>query len=65
MEEENKDFDFEEEGGGLVTPQRRNPGAELKGSARKLTASLDSVLSNMKRHRQIDQMDETETPKKA
>ena len=58
--EENKDFDFEEEGaGGLVTPQRRTPGSALKGSARKQTTSFNNVLSNMKRHREIEQMDDT------
>jgi len=62
QEEENKDFDFDEEGleGLLVTPQRRLPGSELKGSARKQTTSLTSVLSNMKRHRQIEEMDQKE-----
>ena len=33
----------------------RNPGSELKGSARKQTTSLNSVLSNMKRHMKIEQ----------
>ena len=62
----NKDFDFDDDFGSdsLVTPQRRNPGSALKGSARKQTTSLDSVLSNMKRHREIEEMDD-ETPKKA
>jgi len=62
QEQENKDFDFEEEGlEGLLTPQRRGPGSELKGSARKQTTSLNSVLSNMKRHRQIEEMDKNDT----
>jgi len=49
------DFDFEEESQGVVTPQRRAPGSELKGSARKQTASFNTVLSNMKRHKMLDQ----------
>lgn len=63
-EADNKDFDFDEDfGEGLVTPQRRNPGSALKGSARKLTTSLDGVLSSMKRHREIEEMDD-DTPTK-
>jgi len=57
------DFDFEEEGAGLMTPQqRRTPGTVgLRGSARKKTTSLDSVLANMKKHKHLDEM-ETGTP---
>ena len=66
QEVENKDFDFDAEdfSGSVVTPQRRNPGSELKGSARKLTTSFGNVLSNMKRHRQLEEMemkDESQT----
>jgi len=57
------DFDFEEEAQGVVTPQRRAPGSVLKGSARKQTASFDSVLSNMKRHKIMD--DQGQEPKDA
>ena len=67
QEVENKDFDFDAEdfGGGVVTPQRRNPNSELKGSARKLTTSFGNVLSNMKRHRQLEEMDMSDdTPTK-
>jgi len=45
----------------VVTPQRRNPNSELKGSARKLTTSFGNVLSNMKRHRQLEEMDMSES----
>jgi hypothetical protein len=57
------DFDFEDESQGVMTPQRRAPGSELKGSARKQTASFDSVLSNMKRHKIMD--DQGQEPKDA
>jgi len=58
-EEKDDGFDFEEDtpapSGGFGTPQqRRTPGASLRGSARKKTTSLDSVLSNMRRHRIIE-----------
>jgi hypothetical protein len=33
-------------------------GSALKGSARKQTTSLDSVLSNMIRHRKIEEMEQ-------
>ncbi len=38
-------------------------GSVLKGSARKQTASFDSVLSNMKRHKIMD--DQGQEPKDA
>ena len=53
------EFDFEDEftsSGTFDTPQqRRTPGGALKGSARKKTTSLDGVLSNMRRHKIIDE----------
>jgi len=53
------DFDFDDEEGvpsGLSTPQqRRAPGEAPRGSARKKTTSLDSVLSNMRRHKIIEE----------
>ena len=61
VEEEKDDgFDFEDDApppsGGFGTPhQRRTPGTTLRGSARKKTTSLDSVLSNMRRHRIIEE----------
>ena len=33
-------------------------GTELKGSARKQTASFNSVLSNMKRHKMLEDQDQ-------
>lgn len=45
-------------GGLLSTPhQRRLPGAasQLRGSARKKTTSLDGVLSNMRRHKIMEE----------
>lgn len=59
VEDTGKDFDFEEESREVTTPQRRTPGSALKGSARKQTTSLDSVLSNMARHRQIEEMEKS------
>lgn len=62
VEEEKDDgFDFEDDApaapsAGFGTPhQRRTPGSTLRGSARKKTTSLDSVLSNMRRHRIIEE----------
>lgn len=58
------DFDFDDEvtakpGAAMgMTPTRRplHPGQqrELKGSARKKTSSFNNIVSNLKRHRQID-----------
>jgi len=66
-EDDGKDlaFDFEDEfasTGAFDTPQQRRPlGGALKGSARKKTTSLDGVLSNMRRHKIIeDNMEEPE-----
>eukprot|EP00092_Neocalanus_flemingeri_P057201 GFUD01067919.1.p1 GENE.GFUD01067919.1~~GFUD01067919.1.p1 ORF type:complete len:131 (+),score=56.66 GFUD01067919.1:45-437(+) len=60
VEEKDDGFDFEDDipapSGGFGTPQqRRTPGGSLRGSARKKTTSLDSVLSNMRRHRIIEE----------
>lgn len=64
QKEKEKDdgFDFDDDisgpSAGIATPQqRRTPGSNLKGSARKKTTSLDSVLSNMRRHKIIDEKD--------
>lgn len=51
----NTDFDFDDE---MATPNLRRktePGA--RGSGRKKTTSLDTVLSNMRRHRQLEESD--------
>lgn len=58
-EDKNDGFDFdadEDDPATPVTTPRRPLGGsrELKGSARKKTTSFNSVLSNMKRHRQMD-----------
>ncbi len=56
-----KDFDFDADDDMNVTPTmaRRNmPGSanrELKGSARKRTTNLKSILSSMERHRKMDE----------
>ena len=70
VEDDGKDmaFDFEDEFTNtttLNTPQQRRiaAGGGLKGSARKMTTSLDGVLSNMRRHRIEDNM-ESEQEKK-
>jgi len=42
----------------MATPKlRRTTEPTARGSARKKTTSLDTVLSNMKRHRQIEESD--------
>ncbi|XP_065351732.1 PAXIP1-associated glutamate-rich protein 1 isoform X1 [Cloeon dipterum] len=49
----NTDFDFADE---TATPKlRRAMDNSGRGSARKKTTSLDSVLSNMRRHRQLEE----------
>ena len=51
------EFDFEDEfssTGAFDTPQQRRVPGKLTGSARKMTTSLDGVLSNMRRHKIID-----------
>ncbi|XP_059487254.1 PAXIP1-associated glutamate-rich protein 1 [Neocloeon triangulifer] len=51
----NTDFDFADE---TATPKlRRSLDPNARGSARKKTTSLDSVLSNMRRHRQLEESD--------
>ncbi|KAG8232484.1 hypothetical protein J437_LFUL011253 [Ladona fulva] len=59
LPQEKSDFDFAEEfSGSTPTPPRRAIGAGTpKGSAKKKTTSLDGVLSNMRRHRLIQQME--------
>ena len=49
-------FDFEDEAAaGTPTQRQRTPGGALRGSARKKTTSLDGVLSNMRRHKIIEE----------
>lgn len=55
--EKNDDFDFDVDDSSAtpkLTPRRPLGQRELKGSARKKTTSFNNVLSNMKRHRQMD-----------
>ena len=63
-DEKDMAFDFEDEfssSDNFNTPQqRRLGGGGLKGSARKKTTSLDGVLSNMRRHKIIEDNMETE-----
>ena len=60
VEPEADDFDFEEES----TPQLRRPGKSpaLKGGAKKRTTSLAGILSNMQRHRIMDQKESEDRP---
>ncbi|TRY75623.1 hypothetical protein TCAL_14592 [Tigriopus californicus] len=56
-QEKNDDFDFDVDDSSAtpkLTPRRPLGQRELKGSARKKTTSFNNVLSNMKRHRQMD-----------
>nr|CAD7196745.1 unnamed protein product [Timema douglasi] len=55
--EEESDFDFKDElSAPKFVPRKGNDGG-LKGSAKKKTTSLDGILSNMRRHRQIAEME--------
>jgi len=59
MEEEKKaEFEFDEDFGdnssSSLQGMRKNKDSELRGSARKKTTDLSAILSNMKRHRQMD-----------
>lgn len=53
-----KDFDFADEDEPKTPLASRRPGSaqrELKGSARKKTTDLKSILSSMERHRKMDE----------
>ena len=69
-EDDGKDmaFDFEDEftNTAMSTPQQRRlgSGGGLKGSARKMTTSLGGVLSNMRRHKIIEDNMDTDQEKK-
>ncbi|XP_046398640.1 PAXIP1-associated glutamate-rich protein 1 [Ischnura elegans] len=59
--EEKSDFDFAEDfSGSTLTPRRAIGAGTPKGSAKKKTTSLDGVLSNIRRHRLIQQMERDE-----
>ena len=58
------DFDFDTEDDGiLATPRGKlqlttNRDKELRGSARKKTTDLSSILSNMKRHKRLGEIEQ-------
>lgn len=49
------DFDFEEDMS-HINLKRTDGKKELKGNAKKKTTSLDVVLSNMAKHKKLDNM---------
>ncbi|GLH11230.1 hypothetical protein R5R35_004727 [Gryllus longicercus] len=55
--EEKSDFDFMDEMSSPKLPVRRGGEGGPKGSAKKKTTSLDDVLSNMRRHRKLEQLE--------
>ena len=58
------DFDFDTEDDGMIaTPRGKlqltsNKDKELRGSARKKTTDLSSILSNMKRHKRLGEIEQ-------
>ncbi|XP_069683641.1 PAXIP1-associated glutamate-rich protein 1 [Periplaneta americana] len=55
--EEKSDFDFMDEmSSPKFTPRRTGEGGP-KGSAKKKTTSLDGILSNIRRHRKLEEME--------
>lgn len=57
IREEKSDFDFMEEVSSLHLRVRRDGEDALRGSAKKKTTSFDGILSNMIRHKRIEQME--------
>ncbi|GBP84723.1 PAXIP1-associated glutamate-rich protein 1 [Eumeta japonica] len=55
--EERSDFDFMEEVNSLRLRVRRDGEDALRGSAKKKTTSFDGILSNIIRHKKIEQME--------
>jgi len=56
-QEEKSDFDFMDEmSAPKFTPRRTGEGGP-KGSAKKKTTSLDGILSNIRRHRKLEEME--------
>ncbi|KAG7301958.1 hypothetical protein JYU34_013402 [Plutella xylostella] len=55
--EEKSDFDFMDEVSSLRLRVRREGEDTLRGSAKKKTTSFDGILSNMIRHKRIEQME--------
>ena len=57
------DFDFDADDDGMLsTPRRKlqlaSSSKELKGSARKKTTDLSSILSNMKKHKELSKIEQ-------
>lgn len=57
IREEKSDFDFMDEVNSLRLRVRREGEDTLRGSAKKKTTSFDGILSNMIRHKRIEQME--------
>lgn len=57
IREEKSDFDFMDEVSSLHLRVRRDGEDTLRGSAKKKTTSFDGILSNMIRHKRIEQME--------
>ncbi|KAJ2946773.1 hypothetical protein O0L34_g12837 [Tuta absoluta] len=57
IREEKSDFDFMDEVSSLRLRVRRDGEDTLRGSAKKKTTSFDGILSNMIRHKRIEQME--------
>ncbi|XP_077287012.1 PTIP binding protein Pa1 [Arctopsyche grandis] len=53
----NTNFDFMEDLGSLRLRMRREGEDTLRGSAKKKTSSFDGIVSNMMRHKRIQQME--------
>ncbi|XP_047534070.1 PAXIP1-associated glutamate-rich protein 1A [Vanessa atalanta] len=57
IREEKSDFDFMDEVSSLRLRVRREGEDTLRGSAKKKTTSFDGILSNMIRHKRIEQQE--------
>lgn len=57
IREEKSDFDFMDEVSSLRLRVRREGEDTLRGSAKKKTTSFDGILSNMIRHKRIEEME--------
>lgn len=57
IREEKSDFDFMDEVSSLRLRVRREGENTLRGSAKKKTTSFDGILSNIFRHKRIEQME--------
>lgn len=62
IREEKSDFDFMDEVSNLRLRVRRDGEDTLRGSAKKKTTSFDGILSNMIRHKRLEQMDKQTPP---